>query len=323
MKIAVLKVDNNKTYSDISKHEPEVKPSYYFQKYSNFTITQEFCLSKSDCINTLEKIYNNFDIFVNLCDGAQDDDRPGIEVVRFLEEKRKFFTGAGSTFYEPSREQMKYAAILNNINVPEYIFFFSEDEFYKYNLKKIKYPCVVKHYCSYSSIGMTENSLVYNSSELKKEVLRFIKNYGGALVEKFIDGKEYTVLVVSASKENVLVFEPVEVILPPGEKIKHFNLKWKSHSSLNFEIVNDKNISEKLKEYSIRIFKTLNGNGYARYDYRINDSGEIFFLELNPNCSIFYPENDPSSADVILQLNSNGYKLFIDSIIKYATLRYS
>ena len=54
-------------------------------------------------------VREGFDLFFNLCDGAADQDVPGIEVVRTLEDLGVPFTGATSRFYEPSREQMKQA----------------------------------------------------------------------------------------------------------------------------------------------------------------------------------------------------------------------
>ncbi len=48
-------------------------------------------------------VREDFDLFFNLCDGAADQDMPGIEVVRVLEDAGVPFTGASSEFYEPSQ----------------------------------------------------------------------------------------------------------------------------------------------------------------------------------------------------------------------------
>ena len=47
-------------------------------------------------------------------------------------------------------------------------------------------------------------------------------------------------------------------------------------------------------------FKELGGNGYARCDYRMDANGDIYMLEINPNCGIFYPPHEPGSADFSL-----------------------
>jgi hypothetical protein len=67
-------------------------------------------------------IERGYDVFFNLCDGAADQqDTPGIEVVRTLERHGVAFTGATSEFYEPSREAMKRACRAEGIAVPEYV----------------------------------------------------------------------------------------------------------------------------------------------------------------------------------------------------------
>jgi len=45
-----------------------------------------------------------YDVFINLCEGAFDEDRAGIEVMQFLEKYNLPFTGSDSKFYEPSKE---------------------------------------------------------------------------------------------------------------------------------------------------------------------------------------------------------------------------
>jgi len=55
---------------------------------------------------------------------------------------------------------------------------------------------------------------------------------------------------------------------------------------------------------SKKIFVALGGVGYGRTDLRVNEKGECFFLEINPNCGIFYHSTEDAqalgSADFIL-----------------------
>jgi hypothetical protein len=60
-------------------------------------------LHKATAVQQLGALrHEDFDVFVNLCDGAWDEDRAGIEVVQTLERFNLAFTGAGSAFYEAS-----------------------------------------------------------------------------------------------------------------------------------------------------------------------------------------------------------------------------
>jgi len=59
-----------------------------------------------------KRIEEGFDLFFNLCDGAEDQESPGVEVVHTLEKHKVPFTGATSEFFEPTRKDMKAIWIL-------------------------------------------------------------------------------------------------------------------------------------------------------------------------------------------------------------------
>mgnify|MGYP003982816671 FL=1 len=62
---------------------------------------------KYDAIKQVEDlIKKDFDLYFNLCDGAEDQlDLPGIEVIQTLEKHNVPFTGATSDCYEPTRKE--------------------------------------------------------------------------------------------------------------------------------------------------------------------------------------------------------------------------
>lgn len=66
------------------------------------------------------------------------------------------------------------------------------------------------------------------------QVRKFVSSYGGALVEEFITGREFTVLVAEngADSTQPIVFEPVECQFTNGEEFKHFELKWIDYESM-------------------------------------------------------------------------------------------
>ncbi len=314
-KIAILLVENKESLSEISQLEPEVNPLPYLKKYS----ATLFPLSKKNAIQQLTTIITQFDVFLNLCDGAIGDDRPGIEIVQFLEKHKIPFTGASSSFYEPSRADMKNAASKCKVNVPKSFFISDLNQIDSFNLS---FPCIVKHPNSYSSIGLTKKSVVYDIESLKEEVSEKIQKYNAALIEEYIRGDEYTVLIASKSKTETIVFFPAKIIFPNGEEFKHFSLKWEQHSTMKYIPCSEHVLAQKLMDYSDRIYKEMKGNGYARFDYRVDNNGNIFFIELNPNCSLFYPPENASSADEILAFNQNDKQTFVEIILQFALQRF-
>ncbi len=315
VKIAVLQPERTNSLSEISKYEPVVDPLPFLRDH----IVQVISLSKNESEVSLLQKLGGYDCYINLCDGAADDDRAGIEVVHFLEKYRLPFTGASSSFYDPLRSEMKRAAVVCKVNVPAAFYAKRVDDIsHTWNI----FPCIVKHPQSYSSIGLTKDSVVENSIQLKKQVQIKIEKFGGALIEEYIKGREFTVLVVSVDKEKVVAFDAAEIIFPEGEHFKHFELKWLHHRAMKYKKADTETLNNVLKMISINIFKQMQGNGYARFDYRIDKNGEIYFLELNPNCSVYYPESDRSSADEILKFYPHGHDLFTEYILTYAMQRF-
>jgi len=67
--------------------------------------------------------------------------------------------------------------------------------------KRLKFPKIVKTCNGHDSIGMDAASKVHNEKELVARTRLMLDQFGGALVEEFIEGPEFTVLVVSGSGE--------------------------------------------------------------------------------------------------------------------------
>jgi D-alanine-D-alanine ligase len=86
--------------------------------------------------------------------------------------------------------------------------------------------------------------------------------------------------------------------------------------------VNDARIEKVLRDQTTRLFKAMDGNGYARCDYRMSADGTIYMLEINPNCGIFYAPDEPGSADFSL-INDPVYNhhKFLKLIIRSAQKR--
>ena len=102
-------------------------------------------------------IGEGFDLFFNLCDGAEDQDLPGIEVIRTLEAHGVPFTGATSGFYEPSREAMKEACRVAGIPTPAFVLARSEADVER-AADTLRFPLFVKHHSSYASVGLSRMS---------------------------------------------------------------------------------------------------------------------------------------------------------------------
>ncbi len=293
-------------------------PGYYLQDYAwSKAVMASPALEK---VRSLKE-QNDFDVYLNLCDGFEEPDYSGMDVVRALEELNVPFTGADSLFYEPSREEMQAVAerhgigFVRGVNV-------SNIEEVEALIEELRYPLMVKHPNSYGSTGMTRNSRVENIRQLKQQVKRICNRFGSARVEEFIVGQEFTSFVVDNPDDlnDPFVYPPAEVLIPNGESFLHSRVKWIEYVYL--KRVEDEKLASRLKDMTRKMYLAMNGVGYARCDVRMNEAGELFMIEINPNNGILYEPKDIGHADIMMEYDPDGHKGFLDRMFRSALARH-
>jgi len=71
----------------------------------------------------------------------------------------------------------------------------------------------------------------------------------------------------------------------------------------------------------VRMYLAMGVSGYGRCDIRINEKGELFVLEINPNGGIMFKPEEYGPADYMILYDADGYKGFFDRIFRAAHLR--
>ena len=263
------------------------------------------------------------DVFLNLCDGTPDDELSGIGLVKLMEKLNVAFTGANSKFFDPSRQEMKSFAKKANVPTPNWVIVERTEDVERV-AKRLRFPVLVKPPHGYASVGITKESRCETLEQLKVQTAHEIEQFGKALLEEFIEGREFTCLIAENPDDpsKPVTFKPVEFIFPKGESFKHYDLKWVDYEKMSVAPVHDKKIEKVLREQTARLFTAMKGNGYARCDYRMAADGTIYMLEINPNCGIFYAPDEPGSADFSL-INDPVYNhhKFLQLIIRAAKIR--
>ena len=281
-------------------------------------------LKKSTAVEQIaRRIWQGFDLFFNLCDGATDQGIPGIEVVKTLEEHGVAFTGATSEFYEPSREAMKLACRAESIATPEYILARCEADVER-AAEKLRFPLFVKHYSSYSSVDLSRRSRVCSPAGLRQQARKIMRRHGAALIEEFIEGTECTVLVAENPDDPARpkTYTPIQYRFPAGETFKHSDLKWVDYKKMSAFPVSDPMLDARLRDVSARFFVALKGASFGRCDLRVDRDGVPFMLEINPNCGVYYVPEDAGSADLCLAHDPEGHIGFTRRLVEAALHRH-
>ena len=327
MKICVLQPDYSTSNVDYQNYDPQRDLSHLIPD----AIFDHVLLNKLTTYRQLKELKkNNYNIFVNLCEGYLEWEIPSIDVIYAMEQLNLPFTGPSSLLYDPPKELMKYVAYTEGVNTPAYAIIENEDDI-ETDCKHLKFPLFVKPHKAGDSLGVDEKSLVNDMVQLKQKIRAIIDEYGPLLVEEYIDGREFTVMLAANARDESLpenqqrtatVFKPVEYIFPHGNRFKTYALKTSElHPNANIPC-NDPALEEKLKAASVQIFNSFGGVGYARLDFRVSNTNEIFFLEINFTCSVFYKDGYEGSADYILKHDGFGQAAFLRQIIEEGVLRH-
>lgn len=304
----------------------EFDPSPYLKDYDWKMVTLTAPVAEK--IQALAES-GEFDVFLNICEGYEFEDMEdeiigyeASEVVRALEKLDLTFTGAGSNCFDPTREEMQAVADANGIGFAKGYQVRSLEEA-EALVKTLRYPIMVKHPKSYGSTGMFKESRAETLEQVLAQVKRICADYGAARMEEFIVGKEYNVLVVdnSADLNDPFVYPPAQLIFPDGEEFWHTDIKWDYNIPFDFKEVTEPDLKAKLQNEGRRMFQAMGITGYGRCDIRVNEQGELFILEINPNPAIMLAPEEYGPADYMILYDKDGYRGFFDRIFAAAKAR--
>ena len=202
----------------------------------------------------------------------------------------------------------------------------------------IGFPLIVKPPQEDASIGITGKSIVHDLKELFSRIDALQTEFGQpVLVERFVEGREFYVGVLG--NMNAQALPPIEMdfsALPVGTpRIASWEAKWgpdgtgtEAESAKSVEFAGTKSIFpedldeglvERLQTTAVQAFDALRLRDYARIDMRVNDRGEIFVIEVNPNC---YLEREAEFARAAEKAGMSYHKL-ISRILELAQARYA
>lgn len=173
-----------------------------------------------------------------------------------------------------------------------------------------KFPKIVKYGDSCASNGLDLSSVCFTDQEVecRRQLLLQTQSDASIVVQNFICGTEFTVVVVEMGSA-VVSLTPLQFIFPPGTSPYHAFLtsenKFKAvrDGRISTKLVEDSLLSKKIERMAETAFKVAGmcGGGWARVDMRLDDETDrLFVLEVNPIPTAFYPKGK-FKADWIIE----------------------
>jgi len=280
-------------------------------------------------------------VVFNLCDGDEINGTPGISVIHALEEEELIYTGSSDFFYDitTSKIPMKEAFDAADVSTANWEIVNNEADI-EGIFERVGTPLIIKPAISGGSMGVSIKNVVKNESELKARLTEIKNGYrgwdlnsGGLFVEQYIAGREFTTFVIGAARriKQCKVYEPVERIfhpsLPEEERFLSFDRLWEIYEDetpmpqhenfYEYQPVNDEAITDQLKKLSLEAYASVKGTGYTRIDFRMDEAGKIYVLEVNAQCGLSEDE-DHTSIGAILRVSNKSFTQVVVAVLEEA-----
>ena len=196
----------------------------------------------------------------------------------------------------------------------------------------IDFPLIVKPPQEDASLGITKKSVVHDLRELFTRIDELQSEFQQpVLVEQFVEGREFYVAVLGNVNARALpVIELDFSGFPAGvPRIASWAAKWGddgagsgeeyagTRSVFPSDVAPD--LLDRMQQVAVDAFHALRLRDYARIDLRVTDAGEIFVIEVNPNC---YLERESEFARAAAA-GGLAYDPLIARILELALARYS
>jgi len=265
------------------------------------------------------------DVVFNLCEGVYGNSCWEMDIPALLDLFRIPYTGSPPLTLGLCQNKGKVKDILlsQGILTPRY-------KTFDHPLEQVKdgfFPAIVKPVHEDGSLGISKESVVFDEVHLKRQVRYVIEKYNQpALVEEYVNGRELNVSIVEINgKMDVLPISEIDYSeFPEGiPKICGYEAKWVPES---VEYQKSKPVcpapleaemKKRLEQIAMQVFKLFECRDYARVDFRVDQDGRMYVIDVNPN-----PDISPQSG-MSRQIKVKGmtYKHFIGGVIEKALQR--
>ena len=269
-----------------------------------------------DMINLDAEIYNapqlllDADLVFNALHGG-DGENGSIQT--FLDLHHIPYTGSGAKACKIAMDKNITKLIAKSINVrtPNWILI-KRDKLTGLKLQdnqspKFSYPYVVKPSNEGSTFGL---SIVNIESELE-EAISLAAEFGDEIIiEEFIPGRELTIGIIGNKPLPILEIKPNHDL---------YDYECKYTEGMSEYIVPAElpdSLARSISKDALSIYQTIGCRHYARADFRLNEKGEHFLLEINTLPGMTSTSLLPKAANSV----GLAFPELIDTIIKLASM---
>lgn len=236
------------------------------------------------------------DLVFNLCESILENSRLQPSFTGFLEITGIPFTGSNTETILTAINKYKAKILLLQQGIPAPKgWLLRESEAPDKILQEIpisSYPVIVKPNMEDGSIGLRQGSVAKTPDKLVLSLDRYKKECtGDALIEQYIAGREFNVGFLG--KDDIKPLPPAEIrfksSFPGRYKFLSYDAKWEKDSPeyAHYERISPPNLPESTLTRIIQLgkaaYKAVGLSGYGRIDFRMDNQGNLYVIDVNAN----------------------------------------
>jgi len=245
-----------------------------------------------DLVQTLARLAPKF-VF-NLCEEINGKVELEMCVAGLLDLMNIPYTGSGPLALGLALDKHRMKQILRSAGIPTakgYLHLRGCD----LDPRPVRFPVIVKPVHEDASLGINSDSVCYDHAHLQKQVAYVHDVYRQeALVEEYLDGREFNVSLVGDGQPEVLAISEIDFRSMPEQepRIVSYRAKWDEESAVYGGTVPicpaniSKRLESRVKDLAVRAYECVGCRDYARVDMRSDARGNVYVLEVNPNPDI-------------------------------------
>ncbi|MFH0992389.1 MAG: ATP-grasp domain-containing protein [bacterium] len=267
------------------------------------------------------------DLIFNLCESVGDQSTHEMFVAGVYELMGIPYTGASAFTLGLCQNKVRTKQILgfHKMRIPRFALYrtlthLTEEEF------DLGFPVIVKPLHEDASVGIANDSVVYEFAALRKRVKYICHRYEQpALVEEYIDGRELNIAVIGNKRPIALPISEIDFSALPQDypKIVTYNAKWMEGTEEYKGTVGvcpasvSPDVEHEAREIALQAYRLMGCRDYARVDMRLDKHNRLYVIEVNPNPDISTDAGFPRSA----RMYGLSFDDMVNKIVEYALER--
>lgn len=231
------------------------------------------------------------------------------------------YSGADPYSKMVSQNKQLTKGLLDGLGIPTppWVFLQSLDDLPA--TERLIFPMIVKPAWEGASIGMDQDAVVHNRSDLLERVDRILKGMKmPVIVEQFIAGRELKVGMVGHDPITFsgIIEDTTGDWAPLGDQFLYFDAKKKGSFSKRALNIADPAYARLMADCH-RLYHTFAPLDYATFDVRVDAEGNHYFLEFNADATL-HPRRTLAEC---CRLNGLPYDSLIKGILDSAFRRFN